>query len=177
MSIKAMRTILRENGLPEKAAYFLLGIMFNIETDLLELQKQHINQLFKLGLLYFKDGVVNANLQINESITSVSANKESDMDRFRKLFKGVKPGAMGDANAVFEKMQRWRRVNPEFTFEEIINKTRNYIEYKKSVSEEKFIPQADYFIYKKDMKSGEEKSTLSAIIEEDFVVSEQYQAV
>jgi hypothetical protein len=174
--MKNLLKILRENGLPEKAAYFLLGIMFGIETNILEIQKAYVTKMFKLGFLYFKDGKVCANIDFGNTEVVTSVDKESDTDKFRKLFKGIKIGSMGDANAVFEKLQRWRNTNKEYSFEEILFKTKQFIEYKKSVNEEKYIPQADYFIYKKDSK-GEEKSTLSSIIDEEFVASEQYCAV
>jgi hypothetical protein len=83
------------------------------------------------------------------------------VNEFRSIWKGLKPGAMGSLDNCKLKLSKWIEKNPTYSKEEIINAAKAYI---RSLDSYKFLQQADYFIYKKDLNG--ESSRLSAFIEE-----------
>lgn len=84
--------------------------------------------------------------------------------QFRSLFKGTKLGAMGSEKAVKSKLTRFIKENPKATEDIIIEATRRYID---SLDSYRYIQQADYFIFKRDVYShNEESSKLSAYVDE-----------
>ena len=80
---------------------------------------------------------------------------------YRNLWKGLKPGSMGSENACKEKMERWRKENPNYSKADILKAAKIYIN---SLNNYQYLQAAHYFIYKKDGK--EEDSRLSAFINE-----------
>lgn len=177
MNLTQLKIKLKENNLPETAAYFLLGIALGLDVEVLKLSKRHVQALFKIGLLSFRENVlrVNPNCFTEEEVVEEFTPIKTNLEEFRLLFKGLKPGSMGDPNSVFEKLQRWRTNNPQYKWEDIIAKTKEYIKAKQELGEEKYIPQADYFIYKQNIMTREEKSFLSSIIDDDIkVVAESH---
>lgn len=83
--------------------------------------------------------------------------------KYRSLFKGTKPGAMGSEKGVKHKLERFMSENPDVTEDLILEATRRYIN---SLNSFTYIQQADYFIYKRELYGGEESSRLSAYIDE-----------
>jgi hypothetical protein len=179
MTVKNLKIKLKENNLPELAAYFLLGIALGLDVEVLKLSKRHVQALFKLGFLSFRENILRVNPNcFEETETEEEAPIKTNLEEYRALFKGLKPGSMGDPASVFEKIQRWRINNPQYSWEQIIKKTKEYIKQKKDLGEEKFIPQADYFIYKMNILTREEKSVLSSIIDDETAVTvEHYQSL
>jgi len=172
---RELRVKLEQAALPvEKCLLFLLGTYFNVPTKELSLQKHYILQMVKLGIIKTVGAVYSVpSLFTTESDEVVSTyTVESDvlnnLDNYRKLFKGVntRPGMQGDKNECYKKLVRWLYNNPEYTMQDIINKTSQYINKKQSIGEELFIQQADYLVYK--IVNSEEKSTLATIIDEEF---------
>lgn len=93
---------------------------------------------------------------------------EIDIDKYRSLWKGLKPGSMGSKQACKNKLIKWMKENPEYSFNDIINAAKTYIN---SVDNLRYLQNADYFIYKQD-KSGINSSRLSSFIDEEFLDDE-----
>lgn len=87
---------------------------------------------------------------------------KNNINEFRKVFKGLKPGSMGSLQSCKEKLTKWFEENPNYNFNDVIKAAKIYI---KSVNDLRFLQRADYFIYKQD-KNGTINSTLSAFIDE-----------
>lgn len=81
---------------------------------------------------------------------------------YRSKWKGLKRGAMGSPTSCEEKLIRWIKNNPEYTFDDILKAADLYIDSLNG--DYTYLQRADYFIYKKEGK--EESSRLSAFIEE-----------
>ncbi len=169
MDILKLKSIVRDNGLPETVLYYILGLTLGIDVRILKLSKQHIQAIFRLKLVQLKEGKFIPNFDLSE--TDIK-EPDTDIESFRKLFRGIKTGSMGDATSVREKMDRWRIANPDYSFETIIKQTENFIRTKKDNNESIYIPQADYFIYK--IVGKEERSMLSAIIDDETITTDTH---
>lgn len=101
------------------------------------------------------------------SSRSVNNDVNNFITEFRNLWKGLKPGSLGSLGGCRDKMTRWMHENPEYSREDILKAAKNYIN---SLDNYKYLQQADYFIYKKDL--GGESSRLSAFIDEVEVKEE-----
>lgn len=169
MDILKLKSIVRENGLPETVLYYILGLVLGIDVHILKLSKQHVQAMYKLKLVQFREGKFEVNVDLSEQVIK---EPDNDIESFRKLFKGIKVGSMGDSVSVREKMDRWRIANPQYSFEQLMKQTENYIRTKKESNESIYIPQADYFIYK--IVGKEERSMLSAIIDDETITTDTH---
>lgn len=74
------------------------------------------------------------------------------VDDYRKLFKGLKPGSMGDKKGCTDKLVEFYKQYPDFANKDLILKaTKGYIN---SMNDYRFLTQADYFIYKYDVNKN-----------------------
>jgi len=87
---------------------------------------------------------------------------DENVDVFRAVWKGLKPGSMGSRDNCKTKLTRWMRNNPDKSFDDIIKAAKIYI--RSLNGNYKYLQRADYFIYKK--MGSEEGSRLDAFIEE-----------
>ncbi len=87
---------------------------------------------------------------------------DENVDNFRAVWKGLKPGAMGSRDNCKAKLTRWMRNNPDRSIDDIIKAAKIYVRSLRG--DYKYLQRADYFIYKK--MGGEEGSRLDAFIEE-----------
>lgn len=94
----------------------------------------------------------------------LQAKVESFINEYRALFKGLKPGSMGDSQACKNKMIAWMTNNPQYTPEDILKATKAYL---KSVNNVKYLKEADNFIYK--LEGGFNKSVLLSFVEDNSV--------
>jgi len=85
------------------------------------------------------------------------------IDEFRFKWKGLKSGAMGSAQACKDKLNRWMKENPQYSFDDILKASDMYINSLNG--DYRFLQRADYFIYKQE-NNREESSRLSAHIDE-----------
>ena len=143
----------------------------NIEQDKLELQRKgFIKSINNQVILRQKAYILLESVIIEDKPVKTSKKPQITDDftdfikQYRLLFKGLKLGSMGSQQGCTEKMKRWLDSNPDYTKEQVINATRNYIN---SLENYRFLQQADYFIYKKDPFG--ESSKLSAFIDEEDV--------
>lgn len=88
------------------------------------------------------------------------------IDEYRGLFKGLKPGSIGDKGACLNKMVKFFENYPEFADKDIIlSATRKYIQHE-AISNYKYIQKAHYFIYKQVGTKDNEISNLASFCEE-----------
>jgi hypothetical protein len=104
---------------------------------------------------------------IKRSDRAINQELEDFVEEYRNLWKGLKPGSMGSLNGCKEKLIRWMKENPNYSKENILNAAKIYLN---TLENYKFLQQADYFIYKKDVYG--ESSRLSAFIDEDQTIEE-----
>jgi hypothetical protein len=114
-------------------------------------------------------GSINNKKTIKKSSRAINADLENFVEKYRLLWKGLKPGSMGSTNGCREKLQRWMSVNTQYTTENIYNAAKAYIG---SVDNYQYLQQADFFIYKKDAFG--EQSRLSSFIDEDAGVENDW---
>lgn len=159
------------------------GSLVNIEMDEL---KKTLKEMERVGIISknYSDNKIIINTDVFSSkpkqytIDTVEREEEKireyvklNIHKYRMIFKGTKPGAMGAEKACVEKLTRWMMENPDYTFDDILNTARYYIDSLNGIY--KYLRRADYFIFKRDGNKREELSDLSAFIEEgkDFTLS------
>lgn len=98
-------------------------------------------------------------LRIN-AFDEVTEEVQLRYQEYRDLFKGLKPGAEGDKQAVIRNLIKFIK-GEKYTFDEILKYTQEYIDSK--FGELKYIRQADYFLYK--TINGTKTSTLREFID------------
>lgn len=158
-------------SLPVDFIITLLGIV--LESDCFNINVDHYDRLIEDGYIImegFKPVPTEKTIQkINKkSVLRVQKAKKLNLvsdtfvDRYRNLFKGLKPGSMGYRQAVVDKLNRFMMDNRNVTEEQIIKATKRYLDSQDNYN---FLQQADYFIYKRE-SGGSESSRLSIFIEE-----------
>lgn len=104
-----------------------------------------------------KPNVKQVNAIINEK------EIESYVDEYRNLFKGLKPGSMGDKKACVKKLVQFYKEYAEYANKDLIlSATKRYIN---SLNNYTYLKQADYFIFKQD-HTKIDKSMLASYCEE-----------
>ena len=88
---------------------------------------------------------------------------DDKVDEFRNKWRGLKPGSMGDLRACKEKLHRWMKENPKYSFDDILKAADIYLA--SEGANLRYLQRADYFIYKQDSHK-EEVSRLSSFIDE-----------
>lgn len=101
---------------------------------------------------------------VKKSSRAINSEVASRINEYRHLWKGLKPGSMGSKKGCSQKLSRWMRENPEYSFDDILKAASLYIA---TVNNVRYLQQADYFIFKQDTNK-EESSRLSAFIEEEL---------
>jgi len=112
---------------------------------------------------------VNIRKSIKKLIKHIDPEIDQFVNEFRHLWKGLKPGSMGSQNGCKEKLLRWMKDNPDYKKEDIIKASKSYL---KSLNDYRYLQNADYFIYKKDLHG--ESSRLSAFIDEADLPNDEW---
>ena len=110
---------------------------------------------------------VEKRIKFNElfSIKDTKLVDDAFFKEYRNLFKETnKPGAMGDPNAVREKLEKFMVKNPQYSKAQILEATKRYISTQAPAY--RFLQQADYFIYKQSPNSKIDQSRLLTFIED-----------
>jgi hypothetical protein len=92
-------------------------------------------------------------------------NQEIDdrIGEYRSKWKGLKAGSMGSPKACKQKLTRWMKENPTYSFDDILKAVDLYLqEFHVNTT---FLQNAEYFIFKQNTNK-EESSRLSAYIDE-----------
>jgi hypothetical protein len=101
-------------------------------------------------------------LKLSENEAKV-AEVDSWINEYRELFKGKKPGSMGDRDGVLRKMKKFLETYSEYTKEQILTATKFYIQTQ--APSYKYLMQADYLISKEDGIGGVKSKLLSTLDE------------
>lgn len=139
-----------------------------MEREIFELLKKTklIKSLEMRGYIQNVNGEYIISEKLQETIDNVS-DTDWILEEYRPRFSSEatgEAGKMGDSTAVVFKMKKFMLSHPEVTKQEILAATDLYIE---SVTNKKYLKQADYFIFKKESHTDEsEVSTLSIWLEE-----------
>ena len=108
---------------------------------------------------------------VNKSKRVISQEINDRVNEFRSKWKGLKPGSMGSLKSCKEKLSRWMKENPEYSFDDILKAADLYLGTEGANL--RFLQRADYFIFKQD-SHREEMSRLSAFIDEIDVNEEDW---
>jgi NAD-specific glutamate dehydrogenase len=182
--LKKLMEILKEKGLDYDSFFFLYGMVNNIDivnSNSLEdidklLELEYIDMIddnytvtfTQKGIDFIKEVVVEIRKEIKKEQKKVNEKLKAEIkewiDEYRQLFKGTKPGAMGDAKACLDKMIRFFEDYPDYASKEtVFNAAKNYINIEAGQNY-KYLQRADYFIYK--LVGKEETSRLASFCEE-----------
>lgn len=100
---------------------------------------------------------------IKRSQRVINADINNRVEELRLKWKGLKVGSMGSLQSCKDKLTRWMKENPNYSFDDILKAADMYID---SLNRDyRFLQRADYFIYKQE-NNREESSRLSAFIDE-----------
>ena len=152
----------------------ILVTCFQIELDVGNPNLDHLMWLSSQDLIYRnKAGKLKLKFPLlqDQSVpliaqpTIVLEDVSQNADVYRKLFKGVRSGSMGDKNIVQEYLYRFC-LEEDKTMNEIIKVTQAYIDY----TDTQYILNADNFIYK--IKDGKEIPPLRIAFDEQLGESE-----
>jgi len=98
---------------------------------------------------------------IKKSSRAINLELDDFIKEFRILWKGLKPGSMGDPNACRDKMFEWMSKNPSYSKDDILKAAKIYLNDLNNLT---YLQRSDYFIYKTE--NGVVNSRLSAFIDE-----------
>lgn len=87
--------------------------------------------------------------QINAQMVMI---EEWVINTYRKVFKGVKRGSMGDRHDCIFKMALFTLMYKEYSLEDILKATKNYVE--RHINNPIHMRQANYFIFKQRSHQG-----------------------
>ncbi len=153
----------------------------DVNVDLSKLEKQQFLKIIttennektillrdkSIKLIEFLTIEMNTSLEENVKTIKKSEriinNDLERVDEFRFKWKGLKSGAMGSAQSCKDKLNRWMKENPQYSFDDILKASDMYINSLNG--DYRFLQRADYFIYKQE-NNREESSRLSAHIDE-----------
>jgi hypothetical protein len=133
--------------------------------------KNLIDSLESAGYILINKGLIDEitlrNIKLGRIVDSsesdLFSNVDSWIDEYRKLFRGIKTGAMGDKNSCILRMADLLKRRKDLKKEIILEATRKYI----NTTEPKYIKQAHYFIRKDEANQKDGRhSLLEAICDE-----------
>lgn len=105
-------------------------------------------------------------VSVRRSALEIFKDEETDVknwiQEYRNVFKGIKPGSMGDSLACLTKMNKFLKVYPEYDKDIIIKAAQLYVE---TLEDYRYLQRADYFISKADVDRVKE-SRLASFCEE-----------
>ncbi len=166
-----LRPLLKNSGFGDD----IIITLFQIELDIGNFNLDHIMWLSSQNLIFrTQEGKIKLKIAlladqddpVSSQPTITLDDIHAKVDIYRKLFKGVRTGSMGDKNTVIEYLYRFC-LEEDKTMDEIIAVTQNYIDY----TDTQYIVNADNFLYR--YKDGREVSTLKIAFDEQSFDSNQ----
>jgi len=147
----------------KEALLFLIACRFDVHCDL---DDDLFRDLIKHGIIErdYIQGKILVKIPILENdvaempmhnIESVNEIVTDRVDEYRKLFAGIRNGSIGVKKQIKDLLVRWLIINPEYSFDDIIDATIDYLEN----TPREYISNADNFLFKID-KNGREISML-----------------
>ena len=167
---------LRSLGFDDCVILFLVACKLSLDSSIADKQ---FGRLIENGIIardYISD---NKSVKVliplfegedGDRIINVDELIRIDIEPYRRLFKGIRLGSMGNKEQCHSNMVRWLANNSEYTFEDVLSAAQHYIQN----TDKQYVSKADNFIYADDSKTGKEFSRLSMIIEDMDDVQEQY---
>jgi len=162
--------LLSNNNITIEEFLFLYKLYININYDDKTINKKKLidkllittvkdyNILLKRGKELIQSQLIDNN---EEELPPSFDEIDNFVDVYRKKWKELGPGLMGDPKACKNNLTTWMNKNPQYTFDDILMAVDLYL---RSVGNPKYIQRADYFIRK--VEKGVEHSRLSIFIEE-----------
>lgn len=124
--------------------------------------RQESIELINFLLTDSKSSFIKKKKKITKSTRKINQEVDDRVDEYRFKWKGFKTGAMGSPKSCKQKLTRWMKENPKYSFDDILKAADLYID---SIENPRFMQRADYFIFKHTINK-EEESRLSAFIED-----------
>ena len=125
--------------------------------------RQDGKNLIEMLLVNNDKSIKKEDKNIKKSDRIIEDEVNTNIKEFRELWRGLKPGSMGSLQSCKDKMKRWIKANPEYSFDEIMKAAKLYLDTEGRNT--RFLQRADYFIYKQS-NNREEESRLSAYIDD-----------
>jgi hypothetical protein len=143
---------------------WLLHTAIKEKADRRFITSEEFKELEKEGFIkYDTELSVISVRSLGENVFKVEDTNVKDwIQEYRNIFKGIKPGSMGDSIACLVKMDKFLKVYHEYNKETILEAAKLYID---SLDDFRFIQRADYFISKADVDRVKE-SRLASFCEE-----------
>lgn len=175
--------VLKEHNITIEEILFLYStytkIDISIVTDVINLEKLQKNLFIKkidneihlrqktIDLIDFLSIETEGTFKVAKNKTKskrvILSTVKDRVEEFRNKWRGLKPGSMGSKKSCEQKLSRWMKENPEYSFDEILQAVDLYLNTEGR--DLRFLQRADYFIYKQD-NNKEENSRLSAYIDD-----------
>lgn len=151
----------------ETSIVFILACNFDLDTTGINIPEEDKKKLFA-NILQPNLESSNITFELKYPILAceqVADNFDEDYFKsIRKLWKGLKPGAMGSETAARNKLKRFFKNNPEVTWGDVEKASKCYLESLQG--DYRYLKRFDYFIYKRENLKLEETSTLEIWLEE-----------
>jgi hypothetical protein len=132
--------------------------------------REKANELIELFLIEFKVSLKTKKKIVRKSVRKINSEIDNRIDEYRLKWKGLKAGSMGDLQACKEKLTKWMKDHPEYSFDQILKAADLYLETEGSNAQ--YLQRADYFIYKQDVNK-QNVSRLSAFIDDIDTINEK----
>lgn len=120
-------------------------------------------ELIEFLTIEVSDSLESSKKTVIKSQRAINKDINGKIDLFRDKWKGLKAGSMGSSKSCKNKLIRWMKENPDYSFEQILEAADMYIDSLRG--DYRFLQRADYFIFKQE-NNREESSRLSAFVDE-----------
>lgn len=141
---------------PSACLLYLYALENELDTNVIKISAPDLAYLRKEKIIIREDNkiIVNPNNHVEGFYDKVK--------EYRKLFKGIRDGSMGNLQITLKKMRKWLMENPEYSIEDVMIFAEQYVLEKAGLAR-----NADNFIYKTIKTDGVQAvvSTLSDFIE------------
>lgn len=113
-----------------------------------------IQDCFETATGFLIDAKVKVSTEITKKTIEAKIKEIEDwvLNTYRKIFKGIKRGSMGDRHDCLFKMALFSLVYPEYSLDKIEETSKAYVE--RNRSNPTFMRQANYFIFKQKVHQG-----------------------
>lgn len=161
--------VLKKNNLSFDEFILLIKNKYKIEDsiNIHDLQLNHFIKIINNNIILRSksEDLINS-LSFDYNIDKNSNNNNdvvNRIDEYRNKWKGLKPGSMGSQKGCTQKLIRWMKENPKYSFDDILKAADIYLSTEGNNI--KYLQNAEYFIFKQN-QFKEESSRLSSYIDE-----------
>ena len=136
---------------------------------------QYLGEVYELlqesGWLKINGTKLPQDIEVRQKFLNlIAANEEVGVvvdwiDEYREVFKNTRAGGMGNKETCIKNMEQFLTAYPEYSKEDIIKASKYYVQTC-AKDNYKYLTQADYFIRKQDLKTGDMSCKLLTYLEE-----------